>query len=315
MSKKVFKLFALALTAALLAVLCVGCGSEDIPDNIKATDPVRATLDVDVTAVLPLPTPSPEPTPTPEPTPPQVVQLPELDTVTVENNPLLYDFMNGCVGWHVNVFAPTGWEGSTVILRHKSTPDILYTDVYRIQDVPTLPPNGSVIDRIELNVAQLEAYEKVLDSSPSSYIFTEGDWELLVYGRENRDVLISSGLRLRVSDDTAQGNPRPFLEDGTGWPTEWLRREPYVSRIKENLGIDMTDSFWDIWNYKGEYELKKSWLSKGDYQVWVRVDGVNDFYEWDSDGYTNEHLDWDQVKEMCWDDYRDIDGILNTSAT
>lgn len=313
MSKNSFKVFALAIAAAMLAFLFAGCASEKTPDSTDEVPQTTTTPDVDAAMTLPLPTPSPEPTATPEPTPPPVTELPALDTITVESNALLYDFVNGCVDWHVHIF-DREYDGGLRVMWHDSSPNIVYVDDYIVQAGFTTPPRGQKIERHELNEHESEVFHDVVNKSADNLSFKEGEWNLFVVAGSEVRRLYDENIELWSAMDYTTGNPRPFLEDGSGWPTEWLRREPYITYLREE-GVDMNDPWWDTWNYRGEYELSKSHLSKMDYQAWVRADNVDDFYEWDSDGYTNEHLDWEQVKAMCWDDYRDIDGIFNTSAT
>lgn len=297
MSKNSFKVFALAIAAATLAFLFTGCASEKTPSSTDEIPQAETTPDVDVTATLPPPTPSPEPTATPEPTPAPVTQLPALDTVTVESNPLLYDFMNGCVDWHVHVF-DREYDGGLRVMWHDSSPNIVYVDNYIVQAGFTTPPMGQKIERHELSSRDAKVFHDVVNKSADNLSFKEGEWNLFVVAGSEVRRLYDENIELWSAMDYTTGNPRPFLEDGSGWPTEWLRREPYVTYLRENQGVDMNDPFWDMFQLYGVYKMVPGEHATPVGSPTITCTGF-EMFRFENEGYVQENVSWDEIRDDC----------------
>lgn len=305
-------LVVLAIVVAMLMLgLCAGCAADDSKPSEGVTPSLpTSTTGTNETAVPseePLPSPTPALTPTPEPTPEPVTQLPPLESVTVESNPLLYDFLNSCVDWHVSVHRDQ-IESTMYVVWHDTTPHILYVDNYVIQAGITFPPGGQAIERHELTPGQLTTFELAVQKSPTSQLLSEDGWNLFVFAGPEVARVYDAGIELWSAVDYTDGNPMPFLESGEGWPTEWLRREPYVSAIKERRGIDMTSSWWDTWNYLGVYKFVPSANGMNVGDAYVKCTGIDSF-EYHTNGSVYSNVHWNEIENDLYHIGNIIPGI------
>ena len=303
-------LVVLAIAAAMLTLgLCAGCAAEDgKPDeSVKPSEsqsPISSNETAAPSATL-APISTPEPTPPPESTPEPVTQLPPLESVTVEANPLLYDFMNGCMDWHTSLMS-----GGTVyglyLLRHESSPNILYCASYTTQGQSTLPVLCSELSRLVLSDKELAAFETSMSALSDSDVRSEDGWTFYLCGDHNYTVFNATGIIF--SGDTLNTPEPPFVIAGDGWPTEWLRREPYVSSIRENLGFDMSNSWWDTWCYLGVYKFvpSASGMNVGD--TYIKCTGIDSFeYHSGAEVYTDVH--WNEIEDDLYHIGNIIPGI------
>lgn len=244
------------------------------------------------------------PTPTQEP----VTELPDIEDVQIGSEPLLYDFLCGCLDWHISIHRDT-IDSDLYILRHSSSPNILYTDWYIIQSGYTTPPQGSTIERYVLNQRDLDTFESALNNIPDEYKVTHGEWQLIIYAGEAARVLNMTRLTFRSAHRYAEGRVPPFVSDGTGWPTEWLRREPYVSRLRDISAIDMSDSWWDTFSVEGRYDLVPTDEGAQGPTYFAICTGVREFSFCDSSGNVSRGMSWDLLRETCNSLRCDIEGI------
>lgn len=298
------------LCVSLLACTLFGCTPQmsDVtfpPDN-SVTLPIES-LALPETAEPSVPPVTPEPTA--EPTPEPVLDLPLKETVNCEETPLLYDFLYSCLDWHVPVLVEKT-DPCMYLLRHDSTPNILYVSWYVVQNGYSLPPAPCAYERRELTVEELDTLNKVWFSLPSEYLVREGEWELCIYGGEAVEPLESTGIRFWTMQGYPEGTTRPFLEDGTGWPTEWLRREPYVTNIKERLGIDMNDPFWDLFRLQGTYEMVPGEHATPVGTPKITCTGFKTF-RFEHNGQVLEDVSWDEIRDDCNHIGYNIPGIYN----
>ena len=300
-------LVVLAIVVAMLMLgLCAGCATDDSEssEGVTPSEPT-STAGMNEAAVPsegPLPSPTPAPTPTPEPTPEPVTQLPPLESVTVEDSPLLYDFMHRCLGWHVS---PTGYF---FVLHNITTPNILYSSTYTTQGQVVFPTVGDAVARAELSEKQLEGYRTILRNAGESDIYPEGDWVLLSVTPYMKEF---AQLDITFTTVEGQSEENPFVSSGEGWPTEWLRREPYASAIKEAMGLNVSDSWWDTWRYLGKYDLIPTPSSSSVLPASVVVTGYDRFTYTDKDGNVFDNWDWDWIRDVCDFQGRYIDGIYD----
>lgn len=208
----------------------------------------------------PTPAPTSPPTPTPDPTPTPTIELPSPEELDPETQPLLYDFVHGLLDWHASIHRDD-YYSDVYILRNKKSPGVFWIDWYVIQASFTTPPRGSKIERVDLKDEQIEEFEKDSKSVSENRVITEGDWVLFCIdqgGDEDSDDDFWAGITrddLKIFQDYSDGMIPPFFEDGSGWPRDWLLREPYYTSLKDEEDIDMKDPWWDEWNLEGVYYM------------------------------------------------------------
>lgn len=212
----------------------------------------------------------------PEQEPELITELPALEDINIGEEPLLYDFVSGCLDWHIPIYRGT-LDSDLYILRHSSSPQILYTDWYVTQGGYTVPPTGTSIERIELVQRDLDKFETILSTVSSDYIIEDGEWQLIIYAGEAASTLNKLDLGLRKDYPYAEGRVPPFIESGMGWPTVWLRREPYASRLASEGGIDINDSWWDNFSLEGRYDLQQTGVSTETHDYYAVCTGVMEF--------------------------------------
>lgn len=188
--------------------------------------------------------------------------LPAAETVDPSKYPYMYDFLYGCLGWHTDI-RHEAWGTDTYIMRHRNAPYILFVDMYVIQDDMVFPPSGQQIERHELNATELDLFDAAVAKSDSRYIVTEGEWEFIVYNES----MYNLGIRLWDAEDYTEGLNPTFIENNTGWPSSYLRREPYASRLLDKYGIDIRDEWWDTFRYSAVYMLYPTDIDLGVYYL------------------------------------------------
>lgn len=189
-------------------------------------------------------------------------ELPEAATVSPVDTPLLYDFVYGCLDWHVSIHRDE-FESDFYIMRNLKVPNTIHSDWYVVQAGFTFPPTGSKIRTQDMDEDMAEKFEKAVASLPPERIITEGDWELyLLQSFDSTGVAgFNNGTWGGISDKMfavlqvySDGEELPFMTDGSGWPMEWVRREPYVTALK-NAGIDLSADFWKEWGLLARHNL------------------------------------------------------------
>lgn len=228
-----------------------------------------------------------------------------------EDSWLVWDFVNSCLDWHVPINREEV-DSEWYFLRSIDAPNVIYTDWYVIQGTFTLPPTGSLIEKHTLSDAEREAFEKVVLPLGESRVVRDGVWELFLCEWDHFDALKDAGLGLWDEELYSKGNPRPFLVDGTGWPMEWLRREPYATYIQEENRLDLTSSWWDFWVYMKEYELEPTAGSPDpNLRITVTCTGDGDFRFDDNEGQVIDHFLWSWVLDACRDNLMKIEGVYD----
>lgn len=237
-----------------------------------------------------------------------VISLPDLSEVSSIYTPLMYDFLNSCLDWHVPIHRES-LNSEFYIMRNLNTPIYIYTDFYAMQEGYTLPPCGGQIVQMEIEPERLKAMEIAITKLPEERVLREGDWELLLLELHSDDGTTGfssegtwGGFSTRnfgVIYSYTDGNPRPFLVDGTGWPTSWLRREPYASLLKES-GINILDPWWDEWRYMGEYVLAP-YNEESTYTITTVLTCINaGMFLCDAGSSTqNQYMHWSDVLKIC----------------
>lgn len=333
----------LLLRVVLVVMLCMSlsaCATEDPSESkpaIKGTKDPRPTATVEPTSppfVGPredtwdtdenttdevTDEPGAEPTVKPTPMPSIVDMLPAPDSLNPEKTPMLYDFVAGCLDYHIPVHRDQ-FTSDFYILRNTDYPSVLHNDWYVVQTGFTTPPLGSKINSMELTPELLESFESLVSELPEERYIVEGDWELFlltVYDEEGVHGFDADGkwgdLELRMfsllaNPDYTSGYFKKTLESGAGWPTEWLRQPFYADRMMHDLSINIWDPWWDTWSYRQRYDIVQTAYNNGiDY--WVICTGKEEFLLCDSTGGSYPEFRWWDLRVLCNDMGYDIVGM------
>lgn len=232
------------------------------------------------------------------PTEQPITELPPIEDIKPGVDPLLYDFVAGCLDWHIPISRDV-IDSDLYILRHESSPEILYTDWYIIQGGYATPPQGSEIERVVLNARDLDTYNAALNEIPDAYIIRNNGWELVICAGQAASILGRNQLMLRSEFKYADGRNPPFLESGEGWPTDWLRREPYVSKLLSSSDIDMSSEWWDTFRLRASYRLTGADGAPCKEGYYAVCTNVWEFMLCDSSGTVATGMSWDALRETC----------------
>lgn len=258
----------------LLAIACLlpGCEKEEPVVSVAPVQTVEVAETVDYT-------------------------LPNKSEVKADTQPLLYDFVFGCLDWHVPINR-IDIDSDLYLMRNVNLPGTVYTDWYPIQAGFTVPPLGSEIETVELTQRQLDVFDTLVASFPEGYVLREGDWELIICAGDAARTLKQYDFNFRGKYKYTEARVPPFIVMGTGWPTEWLRREPYCTALKE-AGINIDDAWFDLFNYRAEYPLLQDDGTVTIEGYSVICTGVREFALCDGTGSVSYGMTWDNVRGTC----------------
>ncbi len=279
------------VSALLLAALCLSmsCGcesnSQQDPTSTKSTSPeVSESTETEPVVTVeptptPIPTPEPTPTPTPEPVVNQWVELPSIEEVALEDSPLMWDFLHGCLGWHMDTPLDT-MQDNVFLVRNINQPEVVYYDLYQQNEelrYQGLPYMGTYLTVLYFNNEEENArLQKAFAGVPKERVLHDGDWEFYIlreegykteHGTDDPSYCLSYYDNLEGVRNTEcfGGIPRskfgaPPLDgldlsrnpwaQGDGYATEWLRKEPWCTRLKEWDKMDFSDPYWDTWTFE-----------------------------------------------------------------
>ena len=135
--------------------------------------------------------------------------LPNMSDIKVAETPLLYDFVFGCLDWHVSIGRDT-LDSDLYIMRNVKAPGVLYTDWYPIQAGFSVPPLGSAIETVNLSERDTDNFSTVVSELPAQYVLREGDWELVIYAEDAARALLDAGFSFRNAYKYTESRLPPF---------------------------------------------------------------------------------------------------------
>lgn len=220
--------------------------------------------------------------------------VPALQEVDYDKSPLLYDFLNSSLGYKWDHKVGDEFGDSFYLLgMNKNYPDELYGSWYTVAEKLTFPIIGTYPVCINLNDNEIKSVNDTLKKVDDNRKFDEGDWKFFIitddstnkndpnyYNTEH----IWAGVKLNKLIIQETPLMRKTIDGGLGWPTKWLRKDPYIDTMK-NAGYNMNDEFWDKYNI-GQ---KLTYVSKDnpDQSVVISIEGL-DYYKIDKDLHGNE---------------------------
>ena len=270
------KLYVASVIGLLCICLCLlgGCETETSKPPVEEVPPVSATAGPDKQVSddqQPVNEPGTDDQPPAEelssPEPVEVVkvrELPNPEDLSCTETPLLYDFVYGCLDYHAPIRRDL-IESEFYIMRHSSCPEVLHCDWYMVQEDYAMPPLGSRITSVEIDPEYFESIEPLIEKLPAERRLVEGDWELLlltlydeagIYGFNDEGKWGEMTPRMfAVLQAYTDGLFKQEVNAGAGWPTEWLRREPYCEKMSVLPMLKLEDAWWDSWVFRKQYPI------------------------------------------------------------
>lgn len=238
--------------------------------------------------------------------------LPDLSSINSDDNPVLYDFVNGSVGYHMN-FKLNGIEdiesiGPFYAILYKDDESNIYVSEYNYGENMERPPIGSKPTRYKLDKGQRKNIEDFLSKVSKERIFNEKYKNkdeinvtlaiISMYSDLSENSVYNScdsntrwcGINLsnlipvkyeknstKISNNYKSPMYITVHDSGYGYPSDWLKKDNYKD-IMYNAGYNMDDEFWTRHNI----DEKKFYTRKNDNgeteTLTVTLDQINRFY-------------------------------------
>ena len=237
--------------------------------------------------------------------------LPSINTIDYNENPMLYDFLNGSLGYNFdkNIIPNNGnnfTEYGTyfAILQENNHKDYAFISYYNEPEEIILPILGT--DIYNCKIENFEKFYNSITSISKNRVFNENyngnSYTMYIVSlyninnsKNNYDYCSLLGNNIfwgGINLTQIQMNLKPGIMSekitNNGWPSEWLRKEPFINTVKK-LGLNMYESFWDENNYL-QTKIYKS--TKGEKDLLVKTVNENK-YEFEYENVYNELEDWE----------------------
>ena len=278
--------------------------------------------------------------------------LPDLSMVYMDTNPMIYDFINSSITYRWDGPLDESQLGDGTILEdwgffyaimfRESNPNTIFVENYSYGENLVEPALGTKPIAVDINNQQVDSMMNLIQDGniSESRVFQEsinlgneeydGNWILLAVSEYDNGLKEPSGSYVNdsTSDGTWCGIPLQNLknqmenglmyetvyDDGMGFPTEWLMKEPFKSAVRKFAGLDMNDSFWQNFNYMQKVHCNSTIADANDIDATVvqlerfqvRMDGrdvelnMNEMYRF------LEENDFEIPAGIYYDDYKDI---------
>lgn len=194
------------------------------------------------------------------------IELPNISQINDLKNPILYDFVNSSISYKSNIdISKYGFYFA--ILQNKNDKENIFVEYYTYAEKLTYPSLGTPPKKIKLNQNDINSIENFKSKLSKNRVFKEGDWTLLIISQynDNKEEQFNycdkigrwAGLDMNQFVNSEIGLMQKTIESGFGWPTKWLRKEPFVETMLKE-GYNVKDEFWDKYNIKSYKIYKKN---------------------------------------------------------
>lgn len=213
--------------------------------------------------------------------------LPRLSQVDSDKNPMLFDFLNSSITYKMNNVENIDKIGFYyALLQNKHNKKDIYVEYYNYAESLVYPTIGSKPKALTLNKEQISNIDNFASKMSKNRVFEEGDWVMYLISEYNAgdnqydycdNIGRWGGIDMKQFQSNDKGLMYELVNSGFGWPTEWLRKEPYINTMKKQ-GYDVNDSFWDQYNV-GSYKIYKRNIhgTLEDEELKVQVVQLNQF--------------------------------------
>lgn len=195
------------------------------------------------------------------------LSLPSLVSINVNDQPLLWDYVYGSLGYHTSVHQ-TSYDPFFAIIYKPEKPDAIWISFYTWAQGLYLPSLGTEPQKCELNEQNKKLLEQWSASMLDDHKFKEGDWQLLIIeeswipNSENEYDRLDSSYRWIGIDflpynrmDKYSQAYTEIYDKGLGFDTAWLRKDEWIEPLN-NFGINIQDDFFDEWRL---YSTTRYW--------------------------------------------------------
>ncbi len=185
------------------------------------------------------------------------VELPTLREISVEETPLLYDYVYGSVSWHFD-WNLASLAGSPYIVAYNiKDRSHVYVSQYEVAEYWDLPVPGTNPVSVNISEEQYSHIVKAVNDMTEDYRKMEGDWVFALLGIDEYDIapdgchVDSDGKWCDIAFydiDFKEFSPAFKYIQTNGYPIEWCR-VPWIKETMErvySLNLDM--QFWDDFN-------------------------------------------------------------------
>lgn len=206
--------------------------------------------------------------------------LPSLHEIDYNEKPMLYDFVNGSLGYkYINDnFTNYGIFYCVAIKNDKN--EGIYVSSYSYAEELIFPILGQVPKFFD--VKDLNLIKSYINNMSKNRVIKEGEYTFCIVSLykgdndNNYDYCKDdkwANINIENSGNSENGNMYNNVQKN-GWPTEWLRRDYFKDSIKKD-GIDISNKFFDKYNVYQILTFYKN--GDKDNALEVKVKNINEF--------------------------------------
>jgi hypothetical protein len=233
--------------------------------------------------------------------------LPDISLVSAEDTPMLYDFVNGSIGWKwdynilpLDMFFALVWK--------PDEPTDVFVSYYSIAEIAKYPPLGSTPIQYRLTEQEAKVIKSSIDNMSSDLVHEEGEYQIAlikeylmpdeanIYDGLDEDYKWGGMNFLRFTDPTVikAGPMEVRVDSGEGYPTDWLRKPEWAAQLLEVTHIDISWDFWDRYRVKEKREYYGKDQTGGPPMVTIYVENTDSFLLVDQNG-EEVHINEEQL--------------------
>ncbi|KAI0981754.1 hypothetical protein GJ496_003896 [Pomphorhynchus laevis] len=186
---------------------------------------------------------------------PSIVGLPMIHQIDEAKTPIMYDYVFGSIGLESDVDLNS--LGPSVVLAFEDYTESVYVLEQNWAEYMYFPVVGEIKENLVVGSDSRADFANNMYEIDPSRVFEENDWKFVFLSLEPSDGVYNSisktGLwgNVPVKMETVKRTPIAEHIEEFGWETSWLRKEPFVTAVKDpkRWNLDMNDPFWDKYNY------------------------------------------------------------------
>lgn len=199
-----------------------------------------------------------------------IPDLPALEEIDPMTKPMLYDFVNGSLGWKYDADTTKFGYFYVLMFDNNKYPNQPFVSYYNYGETLLLPITGTLPYKQFYGGDSLEEAKSKVDKSR---VFSEGDWTIYIISQYDDKGLTSENTSENAFDyassegwwnnvDLTSGSDQSgnmwhrIYDNGEGWPTSWVRKPEYVKPLSD-YGYDVENKFWDEFNIESVVIYKR----------------------------------------------------------
>lgn len=235
------------------------------------------------------------------------VGLPDPTVIDEKKTPVMWDFVNGTLGYKSDFTSNGGYNWAIAIpntVLSGSTYDI-FVSPYFSQDTPE-PSLGGKPELVTLTPDEASVFKKYVENISPSNKTEEGDYTFIRFNEisENNNeydkailqpdaTYTYANIKLPMRDTSKLGILAQKIYDGYGYPQDYLMKEPYEQRILTMKYVDITTDFFEANNYLSY----KTYTAKDKSVIKVKVTGNDQYTAYENNSKLFE-MNGEQLKQF-----------------